>query len=838
MPGSRVERAAEVFAAAAELPRGERTRYLARACGDDADLLVEVRSLLTADAGASGFLEPAPLDAAPVPTLAPGTRVGSYRLTRVIGAGGMGTVYEAEQDRPRRTVALKVLKSGLSSPGARRRFEYESQVLARLRHPGIAQVFEAGEFSPGPGPPVPYFAMELIPGARAITDFARERGFDRAPRLLLFAQVCDAVQHAHRHGVIHRDLKPANILVEWGGESAAPKVIDFGVARSGGPDSSHPDTVAGHFVGTIRYMSPEQCAGDAARVDVRADVYALGVVLYELLTGRAPYDLDDSGLLDAARTIRETPAVRPASLDPGLRGDLETILLKALEKEPERRYQSAADLARDLRHTLAREPIEARRHQGWYVLRRTLRRHWLPAAAAAVIATITVASSVALTFMYARQGRLLTTAERRADETRRALDWLRGVLASLDPARTRWGDTSLLRAMLDNAVARVGPELADQPRAEADMRQTLAHLYQTIGAFADAQTQYERAAVLRRAEGRDTPELADCLDGFGGLLLDRSRYADAAMVFDEALAIRRRIFGPTHPLAARSLLRMSTIAHTRRDYPAAERIAVEAVDLLCTSLGESDPATARAMVQLGAMRFTTGDLDGAEDVLRRAIAAFGAAPSQHHAESASALTNLAKVLHARGDAPSLAAAEGAFRDAVRIDEQLYGPEHPDVAWCRHRLGNLLHDLGRDSEAEPMLEDALQQYRRFLGNDDPYTAFTLESLGTLRMHAGRFAEARAAFDDALRAWDGAQSTGQPLSDWRFNRLGCLLHLCGDDEAAEPLLRRALAERDHQTADARPHVLESLRCLAALLERAGRAAEAAIWRTEIDRWSGAR
>ncbi len=820
MPDDSVERAAGLFASAVDLPPGDRTRYLEGACAGDTGLLAEVRSLLTADAGARDFLEPTVPAEAPAPVLAAGARVGAYRIIRVIGAGGMGTVYEAEQDRPRRTVALKLLGAGLASAPARRRFEYESQVLSRLRHPGIAQVYEAGEFNRGDGAIVPYFAMEFVRGARTIPDFARERGLDRPARLALFTRVCDAVQHAHRNGVIHRDLKPANILVEGTGD---PKVIDFGVARSGpGPGA---ETTAGHLVGTLRYMSPEQCAGDPARVDVRADVYALGVVLYELLTGRPPYDLGDSGLLAAAQTIRETPPFRPSSLDPALGGDLDTILLKALEKEPERRYQSAEDLARDLRHTLAREPIEARRHQAWYVLRRTLRRHWPPAVAVAAIVLVTGVASVTLWFMYAEQGRLLITAERRADETRRALDWLRSVLASLDPGRTRWGDTSLLRATLDSAAARVGPELTGQPRDEASMRETIAHLYQTIGAFPEAEAQFTRALDLRRAEAADTPELAECLAGYGGLLLDRTRYADAAPLLEESLAVRRRLFGPSHPLVARSLLRIGTVAHTRRDYAAAERIVGEALDLTRAACGEDHPETARATLHLAIMRFSTGDLESAESLLLRALAVFRSALGPRHAESASALTSLAKVLHARGD---LAEAESAFREALSIYEELYGSAHPEVAWCRHRLGNLLHDLGRDAEAEPMIRESHALYRRFLGDDDPYTAFTLESLGTLFMDTNRFGEARAAFDEALAVWDRVQGTGQPLSDWRFNRLACLLQRTGDDAAAEPLLRRALAVQHEQIAEARSYVLECARALADVLEHTGRSEEAARWR----------
>ena len=296
-------------------------------------------------------------------------RIAHYRILGPLGEGGMGVVYEAEQDRPRRSVALKVVRPGVASPALLKRFAHEAQILARLHHPGIAQIYEAGLGDDGQ----PFFAMEFVRGL-PLGEFADRQGLDLAARLGLVARVCDAVQHAHDQGVIHRDLKPANILVE---ESGEPKVLDFGVARATDADllTAAGLTRTGQLLGTPNYMSPEQVAADPAAIDQRADVYALGVILFELVAHRLPYQLENRPLAEAARLILEQDSPRLGSLDPELRGDVETIVAKALEKDPARRYPSAADLAEDLRRWLAHEPILARPPSALYHLGKFARRH-------------------------------------------------------------------------------------------------------------------------------------------------------------------------------------------------------------------------------------------------------------------------------------------------------------------------------------------------------------------------------------------------------------------------------------------------------------------------------
>ncbi|MEE2912788.1 MAG: serine/threonine-protein kinase, partial [Planctomycetota bacterium] len=258
-----------------------------------------------------------------------GTKIGSCTIKKIIGSGGMGSVYEAMQEQPRRRVALKVMKRGITSRSATRRFEFESQTLARLQHPGVAQVFEAGTHDDGSGG-VPYFVMEYIPNAKTITEYANDKNLSTKERLALFARVCDAVQHGHLKGIVHRDLKPQNILVDSSGQ---PKVIDFGVARSTDSDLAVTtlQTDVGQLIGTLQYMSPEQCDADPSDIDVRSDIYALGVILYELLIGRLPYDLQKKAIHEAVRIVREVDPTKLSTVDRLLRGDIETIAMKALE---------------------------------------------------------------------------------------------------------------------------------------------------------------------------------------------------------------------------------------------------------------------------------------------------------------------------------------------------------------------------------------------------------------------------------------------------------------------------------------------------------------------------
>ena len=438
----------KIFDEALKRKTEERAAFLNEACGDDAELRAEVESLLKHHLEAStGFMQPPdPKAAVTVPLREPppdpliGSHIGHFHIKRLIAAGGMGKVYLAQQEHPRRTVALKIMKPGIASSSALRRFEYESQILARLRHPGIAQVYEAGTHDEGSGA-VPYFAMEYIPNAKPITEHADQKKLGTKERLELFARVCDAVHHGHQKGIIHRDLKPGNILVDSGGQ---PKVIDFGVARATDSDMAVTtlQTDLGQLIGTLQYMSPEQCDADPHDLDTRSDVYALGVVLYELLCGRLPYDLTQLAMLEAARVIREESPSRLSTNNRSLRGDVETISLMALEKDRDRRYRSAAELGDDIRRYLKNEPIDARPPSMTYQIRMFARRNRTIFAAAVIVLAslllgiIGTSAGMVWATREAHNARQAETAERKASQ--RATDEAeRAQLLELNAVRRR-----------------------------------------------------------------------------------------------------------------------------------------------------------------------------------------------------------------------------------------------------------------------------------------------------------------------------------------------------------------------------------------------------------------
>ena len=422
----RAQRVEAVFLAALEQPSGRQDAFISAECNGDIALADEVRSLLKNHGGDDGFMDskdapgrlllsnigilPVPDDE---PTLPSDRRIGPYTVIGILGAGGMGVVYVAEQERPHRTVALKVLRKGIASSRILRRFEYEAEVLGRLHHPGIAQVFEAGTYRETGSEVVrPYIAMELIRGKNLI-QHARDEKLRSRSKLELIARVCDAVQHAHHTGVIHRDLKPANILVEPNQAPAKPddtgaaefahvgqpKILDFGVARATDVPSQFTTIQSGmgQIIGTLPYMSPEQISGPGEQIDARTDVYAIGAMLYQLLAGKVPHDLRSRTLPEVARVVSSEPIQKLSSIDRVFRGDIETIVSKALEKDRDRRYQSPADLAADLRRHLAGLPILARQDSALYVLRTQMRRYrHFVAGAAVFLVTLTTLAIIAI----------------------------------------------------------------------------------------------------------------------------------------------------------------------------------------------------------------------------------------------------------------------------------------------------------------------------------------------------------------------------------------------------------------------------------------------------------
>ncbi|MCW5765335.1 MAG: protein kinase [Phycisphaeraceae bacterium] len=470
-------------------------------------------------------------------------RIGRYTVAGLIGVGGMGVVYEATQDQPRRTVALKVIRGGLMTPEKLRRFEHESEVLGRLQHPGIAQVYEAGTFVDSQGQQTPFFAMEYIKGS-SLSEHARNAGLNVRGRLEILARVCDAVHHAHQKGVIHRDLKPVNILVD---ESGQPKVLDFGVARVTGSDVQ-PDSVetaAGQLLGTLPYMSPEQVTGNPDDLDTRSDVYTLGVIAFELLAGVMPHDLSGRSIPDAVRVIRDDSPRRLSSVVRALRGDVETIVGKALEKDKARRYPSAEALASDIRRYLRNEPISARPAGAWYQFRKFALRHkgLVAGLGSAVLMLVAGLAVMSYAFELTRRERdekkvALGTAVDQADIASEINRFLNdGLLGSIDPDRGNAADLTV-KEMVDRAAARLESS-PPRPVIESELRQTIGTVYAKLGRPHEALHHLRRALALReRQHGRVSVQVADTLAAM--IRPVRAETDDSALGARRAEAIARR----------------------------------------------------------------------------------------------------------------------------------------------------------------------------------------------------------------------------------------------------------------------------------------------------------
>ena len=508
MSEDRPSRRRALFEAVADLAPSERDAFLHQACDGDAALRAEVEALLDHDEASNTAFLRSPVQRATPASGIPET-IGRYRVTGRIGTGGMGVVYEGAQESPNRPVAIKLIRPEMISERMLSRFRNEAEILGRLEHPGIARIYEAGTApaDASGGPDRPFFAMELVRGT-PLLDHAR--GLTTRDRLRLFADICDAVHHAHQKGVIHRDLKPANILVD---EEGQVKILDFGVARATDGDiqcvTVHTDV--GQLLGTVPYMSPEQVLGDVSRLDTRSDVYSLGVVLFELLTGALPYDVRERSVPEAARIIRDEESTRLSTIMPHLRGDLEWIVAKAIEKDVDRRYDSASALAADVRRHLADEPVLAGPPSAAYRLRKLVRRNKVGAAWAAV-ATLLLAvglpATITLTIRSLRAEQAASSASeswrRESDRSRLSADFLVSVLSNAVP-----GDAAIIRqTLLDDASERIEGLFGDDPSDEADVRRMLGDIYSQTGDYVSAYEQLLLAYELIKANAAQ--------DAFGG----------------------------------------------------------------------------------------------------------------------------------------------------------------------------------------------------------------------------------------------------------------------------------------------------------------------------------
>jgi tetratricopeptide (TPR) repeat protein len=814
-------------------------------------------------------------------------RIGHYRLKRFIGSGGMAVVYLAVQEHPRRTVALKLMKAGVTSRSALRRFEYESQILARLRHPNIAQVYEAGTHDDGTGG-VPYFAMEYIAGARPITEYASAKRLSARQRLELFTKVCDAVHHGHQKGIIHRDLKPGNILVDSSGE---PKIIDFGVARATDSDMvvTTLQTDIGQLIGTVQYMSPEQCEADPADLDTRSDVYALGVVLYELLCGQLPYDVTHVAIHEAARLIREQSPMRPSTINRTLRGDMETITLKAMEKERERRYQSAGDLARDIQRYLNNELIEARPPSVFYQLRVLARRHRAAFGAVMTVFAVLLAATVlslifAVQATNARQEALLAEqqavlaydAARRerdsatAEAERRRLAEEEAVAAAQDAETARaaeaeqrlraereaataneintfltdmfgaanpWTDEPLAEVardvkvvdVLDAASQEIESRFEDQPLVEASVRITLGNTYRSLGRYEPAEPHLEKALQLRQANlGEEDADTLDAMNSLAELYQDQGRYEEVEPLLVRTLEIRRRTLGEEHVDTLGSMNSLAMLYWSQGRFDEVEPLFVGTLEIRRRTLGEEDADTLASMNNLAMLYENQGRADEAESLFLETLRIKKRVLTEEHPDTLATMNNLALFYSSHGRQEE---AEPLYLDTLRIIRRVLGDDHPHTIRAMNNLALLYRSQERYEEAEPLFEEALRRSRQVLGERHESTLIAMNNLGSLYAAVGRYEEARVLLADAA---EGARQTfppGHVFTGVVLTRYGgCLTRLDRYEEAREALLESfEILNAAHGMQHAR--TINAIKALVALYEAWDQPDQADQWREKL-------
>jgi len=756
----------EAFAEALGKEGPGRRAYLDELGAREPEVAAEVEELLKHHDPEDSFLESSVMDRlaeeSPDAGALVGTKVGRFTITGLIASGSMGAVYEAEQEEPKRAVAVKILRAGAMSPRSIRRFRYEAEVLGLLRHPGVAQIYEAGTHDDG-ALTAPYFAMELVPSAKPVTRHAREAGLDPEARLALFVKICGAVHHGHQKGVIHRDVKPANILV---GESGQPKVIDFGVARAVEADPGGTvGTLGGQLVGTLQYMSPEQLRPGGDDVDVRTDVYALGIVLFELVCDQPPHDLSGLSLVEAADLLRRKRAPLAGTVNRAARGDLEAVIAKATDPDRQRRYQSAEAFAVDVERFLRNEPVEASRPGLWRQLTLLARRRGKTVAAVSGVAAALVGATLvsfwfAVAAEQARESETLAKleAERSAERATRVVTLLRDMLAVGEA-----GADASVAGMLDEAVVRLDEGIEEDPLVEATIRLAIGQTLHRLGRYASAERQL-RAAVALREEGLG-PEASATLEAAGALA---QTLAERGML-GEALALAQRM---TESYAS------SPVADPSR---VASALMVRAE--LARRLGQ--PADAIERYRRAGRLLPSGSPERVEASLQRAELFLEQAKPDRAASELAAL----------GSAASLEQRRRAER--LRAESQI----------AREQL----------LEAGVALSDLAIRNRNDLGPLHAETLLAQSDALLVRALSGDGAGAAEEAGALMSSAESALESGRPVLSSLRKTHGRILQLAGEHERAVGVLRQRVTRLAASGGSDRPSVaVAALDMIEAMLE----------------------
>ncbi len=764
-----------------------------------------------------------------------GQALGNYRILSRLGEGGMGQVWLAEQTAPlRRQVALKLIRVGMYDDSVLQRFESERQSLASMNHPSIAKVFDAGTTPDGQ----PYFAMEYVPG-RPITKYCDRERLTIRKRLELFIQVCEGVQHAHQKAIMHRDLKPANILVAEVDGKATPRIIDFGLAKATAPAPGEGLlTKMGALMGTPGYMSPEQLDPALQDIDTRTDVYSLGVVLYELLTGFLPFETkSDQRFADKFRQLRDEDPLRPSTkvqadrkssqskanergTDPKqlvslLRGDLDWITMKALERDRARRYGTPSELAADLGRYLRHEPVTARPASTAYQIRKYVRRHRFGVAVVAAMALLLAGFGV----MQALQLRRIT---RERDRANRITDFMVGMFKVSDPNQAR-GNKITAREILDKASNDIETGLTRDIEVQSQLMQVMAATYLNLGLYPRAHALAEHALEnRRRALGPRNPKTLESMTQLGWVLDREGHDIEAEKLTRETLDLQRRVLGPENPLTLETTDNLAIILERQAHYLEEEKLERELIAVRSRVLGPEHPQTLRSMLNLGDALHGESRFPEAEKQFRDLLDIERRIWGTTHPSTMATMHNLANVIQEEGRYDE---AEALYRETLEAEQTVLGPQHPEASSTMTTLANtIMYGQGRSSEAEALYRKALEIAQSTLGPEHPYTTAAEEGLANAVSTQGHYAEAEKLHREVLAIrlhLLGPDHTDTLLSQYN---LGDVLFREGHFAEADKVLRETLKSQSRVLGAENPDTLASKAFLANILIKEGNPREA--------------
>ncbi|WP_234572403.1 serine/threonine-protein kinase [Rhodohalobacter sp. 614A] len=776
-----------LFKEVLELPSHSRKTFLRDTCGADTELMNHVEKLLQMHDEAEDLLgESAGTFAAPIiPDLltkmggyteeseAPGSTVGPYEILEKIGRGGMGSVYVAKKaDAPYdKKVALKLVRRGMDTQDILRRFHHEGKILASLEHANIAQLYDGGVHTDGR----PFFVMEYIQG-EPIDKYCNKHKLSIRERLELFKTVCEAVHYAHQNLVVHRDIKPANVLVT---DDGTIKLVDFGIAKLLQPDEisvTHYHTQTGMRLMTPEFAAPEQIQGK--QITTASDIYALGVLLYLLVTGQKPYRIEKNSMLEMERVICETEPIRPSEAVAGeirsvsqviteettdselnarfgkkdaedlkkeLAGDIDRIVLMALRKEPDRRYRSALGFAEDIENYLQGRPVYARPSTIQYRIQKFIHRNrW--AVLASAIAIFAVISGLAIALWQADVARTeRDVAQNEAAKAQAAQDYLIQLFEAADPAENR-GEQMTAQEIVRNGIARIEADLAGQPEVQTEMYSVLGRVEQALGDFDQSEELLQKALDnTRKLRGENHPDVAAISYLLGDVLRWKGDYDRSETLLREALEMRRHFIQGDDPDIAMNMDRLARTLEMKGDFEEAESLYRQALTMRQKLFGENSDAVAANLNNLGWLLFQMGEIESSEEALRRSLDIREKLVLAPHPDLASTMSNLSVVLRTKGDFKD---AEYFSVQALEQERKLYGEDHPRVTTALNNRTLILLELGHYEEAAKNYQQILENNRRQLGPDHLYVGFALSGLSDALIESGRNDEAISFLDEAI------------------------------------------------------------------------------------------